>query len=37
MVLIETLKSEQKSLRWLEILPLEAGQVIYSAHYGFIG
>ncbi len=36
-VLIETLKSEQKSLRWLEVLPLEAGQVIYSAQHGFVG
>lgn len=36
-VLIETLKTEQKALRWLEILPLEEGQVIYSSRHGFMG
>lgn len=35
--LIETLKTEQKTLRWLEVLPLEEGQMIYSAEHGFIG
>jgi CRISPR-associated endonuclease/helicase Cas3 len=34
--LIETLKAEQKALRWLEILPLEDGQLIYSSQYGFM-
>jgi CRISPR-associated endonuclease/helicase Cas3 len=32
--LIETLKTEQKALRWLEILPLEDGQPIYSKFHG---
>jgi len=36
-ILIETLKVEQKALRWVEILPLEEGQVIYSSRHGFIG
>jgi CRISPR-associated endonuclease/helicase Cas3 len=36
-ILIETLKSEQKALRWLEILPLEEGQAIYSSQHGFMG
>ncbi|MDD5265835.1 MAG: CRISPR-associated helicase Cas3' [Methylococcales bacterium] len=36
-VLIETLKTGQKALRWVEILPLEEGQVIYSSRHGFIG
>lgn len=35
--MIETLKAEQKALRWVEILPLEEGQVIYSSRHGFIG
>jgi len=35
--LIETLKAEQKALRWIEILPLEEGQVIYSSRHGFMG
>lgn len=35
--LIETLKTEQKALRWLEVLPLEDGQIIYSPQHGFIG
>lgn len=33
--MVEALKSEQKALRWLEILPLEEEQQMYSAHYGF--
>jgi len=36
-ILIETLKTEQKALRWVEILPLEEGQVIYSSRHGFMG
>ncbi|MGZ8907970.1 MAG: CRISPR-associated helicase Cas3', partial [Methylobacter sp.] len=36
-ILIETLKSEQKGVRWLEILPLEEGQVVYSSQHGFMG
>ncbi|OAI11015.1 CRISPR-associated helicase/endonuclease Cas3 [Methylomonas koyamae] len=32
---IETLKSEQKALRWLEVLPLLHGQNLYSATDGF--
>ncbi|MEI6068986.1 MAG: CRISPR-associated helicase Cas3' [Methylococcaceae bacterium] len=35
--MIETLKAEQKALRWVEILPLEEGQVIYSLRHRFIG
>ena len=35
--LIETLKTEEKALRWLEVLPLEEGQLIYSSQHGFIG
>jgi CRISPR-associated endonuclease/helicase Cas3 len=35
--LIEVLKTEQKALRWLEILPLEEGQGVYSALHGFEG
>ena len=35
--LIESLKTEQKALRWVEVLPLEEGQVIYSSLYGFMG
>ena len=35
--LIETLKTGQKALRWVEVLPLEEGQVIYSSQHGFIG
>jgi len=35
--LIETLKTEQKALRWVEILPLQEGQVIYSSRHGFMG
>lgn len=35
--LIEALKTEQKVLRWLEILPLPEGQVFYSAREGYIG
>jgi CRISPR-associated endonuclease/helicase Cas3 len=35
--LIETLKTEQKALRWLEVLPLEEGQLIYTSQHGFIG
>jgi len=35
--LIETLKTEQKALRWVEILPLYEGQVIYSSQHGFMG
>ncbi|MGZ8942238.1 MAG: CRISPR-associated helicase Cas3' [Methylobacter sp.] len=33
--MVETLKSEQKALRWLEILPLVEGQQMYSPQYGF--
>jgi len=36
-VLIEALKTEQKAVRWLEILPLVEGQVIYSSQHGFMG
>lgn len=35
--LIETLKTEQKALRWVEVLPLEEGQIIYSSQHGFMG
>ena len=35
--LIEVLKAEHKALRWLEVLPLEEGQEIYSAQMGFVG
>ncbi|WP_446809799.1 CRISPR-associated helicase Cas3' [Methylomonas sp. 2BW1-5-20] len=34
---IETLKNEQKALRWLEVLPLVEGQSLYSATDGFVG
>lgn len=36
-IMAETLKAEQKALRWLEVLPLEDGQLIYSSQQGFIG
>lgn len=35
--LIEALKAEEKALRWLEVLPLVEGQVIYSSRHGFVG
>jgi len=35
--LIETLKAAQKALRWVEILPLQEEQVIYSSRHGFMG
>lgn len=35
--MIDALKAEQKALRWLEILPLEEGQVVYSSQHGFMG
>ncbi|PKD42344.1 CRISPR-associated helicase/endonuclease Cas3 [Methylomonas sp. Kb3] len=34
---VETLKNEQKALRWLEVLPLLDGQNLYSATDGFAG
>jgi CRISPR-associated endonuclease/helicase Cas3 len=34
---IEQLKQEQPAVRWLEILPLENGQQIYSSQQGFMG
>lgn len=34
---IETLKNEQKALRWLEVLPLLDGQSLCSATDGFVG
>jgi CRISPR-associated endonuclease/helicase Cas3 len=34
--MVEALKTEQKTLRWLEILPLEDGQLIYSSSHGFV-
>ncbi len=33
-VLTDTVKTEEKAVRWLEILPLEDGQQIYSQHLG---
>jgi len=35
--MIETIKSEQKGLCWLEILPLEEEQVVYTSQHGFMG
>ncbi|WP_157203909.1 CRISPR-associated helicase Cas3' [Methylomonas methanica] len=34
---IDTLKNDQKALRWLEVLPLIDGQSLYSAKLGFVG
>ncbi len=34
---IDTLKQEQPAVRWLEVLPLENEQQIYSSQQGFIG
>jgi CRISPR-associated endonuclease/helicase Cas3 len=36
-VLIAALKAEQKAVRWLEILPLVEGLVVYSPQHGFMG
>jgi CRISPR-associated endonuclease/helicase Cas3 len=36
-ILIEALKAEQKAVRWLEILPLVEGQMVYSPQHGFMG
>ncbi len=36
-ITIDVLKQEQPALRWLEVLPLDEGQQIYSNQQGFLG